>query len=135
MPARETEKVVRRATRIAKLVALLKSNEPWDEETDVKRRNAAIELAKMRDERVIQPLVEALGYPRRSGHDVRLGASEALVMIGSAAIEPLIEALKENSEFGPSWSAGTLREMTGQDFGTDYRKWKKWYRKKMDSQT
>ena len=45
------------------------------------------------------------------------------------AVEPLIEALKDEDE-GARWlAAEALKKITGNDFGEDYEEWRKWYEK------
>ncbi|HXF06632.1 MAG TPA: HEAT repeat domain-containing protein [Blastocatellia bacterium] len=54
------------------------------------RRAAAEALGRIGDARAVKPLIEALGDDR-----VRKAAVEALVMIGAAAVEPLIAVVKD----------------------------------------
>ena len=57
-----------------------------------RRREAAITLGEMGDERAIPHLIAAL---RDSEWNVREAAEDALSLIGSPAVEPLIKALRE----------------------------------------
>jgi HEAT repeat protein len=57
-----------------------------------RRREAAITLGEMGDERAVGPLITAL---RDSEWNVREAAQDALALIGSPAVEPLIKALRE----------------------------------------
>ena len=57
-----------------------------------RRREAAITLGEMGDERAIPYLIAAL---RDSEWNVREAAEDALAQIGSPAVEPLIKALRE----------------------------------------
>jgi len=57
-----------------------------------RRREAAITLGEMGDERAVAPLIAAL---RDEEWNVREAAEDALALIGSPAVEPLIKALRE----------------------------------------
>jgi HEAT repeat protein len=57
-----------------------------------RRKEAAITLGEMGDERAVAPLITAL---RDDEWNVREAAEDALAMIGSPAVEPLIKALRE----------------------------------------
>lgn len=57
-----------------------------------RRKEAAITLGEMGDERAVAPLITAL---RDNEWNVREAAQDALAMIGSPAVEPLIKALRE----------------------------------------
>ena len=57
-----------------------------------RRKEAAITLGEMGDERAVAPLIMAL---RDDEWNVREAAEDALAMIGSPAVEPLIKALRE----------------------------------------
>ncbi len=57
-----------------------------------RRKDAAITLGEMGDERAIGPLIIAL---RDAEWNVREAAEESLAQIGSPAVEPLIKALRE----------------------------------------
>jgi HEAT repeat protein len=57
-----------------------------------RRKDAAITLGEMGDERAIAPLVTAL---RDSEWNVREAAQDALAQIGPPAVEPLIKSLRE----------------------------------------
>jgi len=57
-----------------------------------RRKDAAITLGEMADERAISPLITAL---RDAEWNVREAAQDALAQIGPPAVEPLIKALRE----------------------------------------
>jgi HEAT repeat protein len=57
-----------------------------------RRKDAAITLGEMGDERAIAPLITAL---RDAEWNVREAAQDSLAQIGSPAVEPLIKALRE----------------------------------------
>src|SRR5437016_3122928 len=57
-----------------------------------RRKDAAITLGEMADERAIGPLITAL---RDAEWNVREAAQDALAQIGPPAVEPLIKALRE----------------------------------------
>ena len=57
-----------------------------------RRKEAATTLGEMGDERAVAPLITAL---RDDEWNVREAAEDALAMIGSPAVEPLIKALRE----------------------------------------
>jgi len=47
-------------------------------------------------------------------------------------VPPLIEALKDRSEYVRWHAADALKKITKQDFGEDYDEWKAWYEKNKD---
>lgn len=55
------------------------------------RRSAALELGAAGEWRAVDPLIRALADPAQ---DVREGAANALAMVGTPAVEPLIELLE-----------------------------------------
>jgi len=55
------------------------------------RRNAALALGALGEWRAVDPLIRALGDPVQA---VREGAANALVLIGTPAVEPLIDLLE-----------------------------------------
>jgi HEAT repeat protein len=57
-----------------------------------RRKEAAITLGEMSDERAVAPLITAL---RDDEWNVREAAQDALAMIGSPAVDPLVKALRE----------------------------------------
>ncbi|TAL12498.1 MAG: HEAT repeat domain-containing protein [Nitrospirae bacterium] len=57
-----------------------------------RRKEAAITLGEMGDERAVAPLIAAL---RDDEWNVREAAEDSLAMIGSPAVEPLIKSLRE----------------------------------------
>jgi HEAT repeat protein len=57
-----------------------------------RRKEAAVTLGEMGDERAVAPLITAL---RDDEWNVREAAEDALTLIGSPAVEPLIKALRE----------------------------------------
>jgi HEAT repeat protein len=59
------------------------------------RMNAAIDLGKMKDPRVVSPLIAAL---RDKDKYVPVRAEESLVALGPVAVEPLIAALRKRDE-------------------------------------
>ena len=61
---------------------------------------------------------------------VRRSAAEALGEVGDKrAVEPLIEALQDKDRRVRNAAVWALEEITGEDFGTDYRKWRRWWRR------
>lgn len=80
------------------LIETLQSGDP------ASRRTAVLGLGALGEWRAVDPLIRALNDPVQ---DVREGAANALVMVGTPAVEPLIGLLD-----GPG--AGALREPAGQ---------------------
>ncbi len=75
-------------------------------------------------------IIEAL-----RNEDSYIRANAALLLGGTndkRAIEPLIEALTDEDDAIHSFSAKSLRDLTGQDFDEDYAIWKAWYEKNRD---
>jgi len=95
-----------------------------DEDENV-RWEAAASLGKIKDPRAVEPLINAL---RDKSRDIRSIAAAALGEINDdLGLEPLIEALKDRDKSVRRNAALALRKITGQDFGEDYKKWKKWW--------
>ena len=63
--------------------------------------------------------------------EIRYKTTWALGAIGSKiAVEPLIEVLKDKTYGVRTGAADALKQLTGQKFGSDYKKWKKWLEEK-----
>lgn len=84
------------------LIETLQSGDPTS------RRTAALGLGALGEWRAVDPLIRALNDPVQ---DVREGAANALVMIGTPAVEPLIDLL-ERPMAGTVY--GVPREPAGQ---------------------
>ena len=79
------------------------------------RMNAAIDLGKMNDARVVPPLIVAL---RDKDRYVPMRAEESLVELGPVAVEPLIAALRNREEPNRPVIArilGKIRDVRGID--------------------
>ena len=102
--------------------------EALKDEDEVVRDAAAWALGEIGDKRAVEPLIKAL---KDEDKFVRASAAVALGEIGDKrAVEPLIEALKDEDEsYVRMAAAWALEEITGEDFGTDYRKWRRWWRR------
>lgn len=62
------------------------------------------------------------------GWDNRRDASKTLGTIGDvSAVEPLIETLEDEVSDVKESAAAALTKLTGEDFGWDYEKWRKWW--------
>jgi len=72
------------------------------------RRNAALALGALGEWRAVDPLIRALADPVQ---DVREGAANALVMVGTPAVDPLVDLL-EHPEAGAVY--GVPRESADQ---------------------
>ena len=62
-----------------------------------------------------------------SADTIGLEVAKLLVEIGMPAIEPLITALKDEDSTVRTNAEFALKKITGQDFGQDSMKWKKWW--------
>ncbi len=69
------------------------------------RMDAAEVLGRLRAASAVRPLVKVLGAEDR---EVTMHASEALVLIGEAAIDPVIETLADQNAVARSGAANTL---------------------------
>lgn len=90
-----------------------------DENSQV-RNFAARSLGDINDQRAVEPLIQAL---QDEDMGVRGDAASALGKLKSKrAIRPLLAMLKERKQ-NYQFAADALREITGQSFGDDVRKW------------
>ena len=96
-----------------------------DQHHDVRDR-AVVALGKIGDKRAAEPLIDMI---KDSDFNVRLHVDVALCSIGNAAIKPLIEALKDKHYHIRDGALSLLKKMTKQDFGWNYKEWKKWHEK------
>jgi HEAT repeat protein len=88
---------------------------------------AAEALGVLYDSRAVEPLIAALGD---NIIQVRLEAANALgKLMDRRAVEPLITLLNDKDSEIRIAAVGALKEITGQDFGEDYKMWKKWWKK------
>jgi len=102
-----------------------------DEDENV-RWKAAAALGRMKDPRSVEPLITAL---KDKSRDIRGIAAAALGEIkDSQAVESLINALEDKEKSVRRNAAVALKKVTGEGFGEDHKKWKKWWKKnKIDS--
>ncbi|NIM89598.1 MAG: hypothetical protein GTO17_01465 [Candidatus Aminicenantes bacterium] len=97
-----------------------------DENEDT-RWEAAAALGRMKDSRAVETLINAL---KDKSKDIRAVTAAALGEIkDTQAVEPLIKALRDRDESVRRNAAVALKKITGEDFGEDYREWKKWWKK------
>jgi HEAT repeat protein len=76
----------------------------------LERRDAAHELGKTKDPRAVPPLIAAL---KDEEPMVRLDVSGALIDIGKPVVDPLIEAVKRDSDSIFLWNAIRVLEEIG----------------------
>lgn len=96
-----------------------------DENSQVKNF-AARSLGDIDDQRAVEPLIHAL---RDEDMGVRGDAASALGKLkNKRAIRPLLAMLKERKQ-NYQFAAEALREITGQSFGDDLRKWQEFCEK------
>ncbi len=93
-----------------------------DDKSWLVRCRAAEALGRIGDERAIKPLIAKL---RDQGS--RFVAANELKRFGMAAVEPLIEMLKDKDEFARGLAHDTLRKITRQNPGKTYKAWSDWY--------
>lgn len=88
---------------------------------------AAWALGEIGDKIAVKPLIEAL---KVLDYSVCCSAAKALAKIGDTrAVRPLIRLLKNGNKYVRLTVAEALKEITGQDFGTDYEQWMEWWNK------
>lgn len=92
------------ADRVDDLIKKLQSRTTMD------RRDAAHELGKAKDARAVSPLIAAL---KDEEPMVRLDVSGALIDIGKPVVDPLIEAVKHDSDSIFLWNAIRVLEEVG----------------------
>jgi HEAT repeat protein len=92
------------ADRVDDLIKKLQSKTTMD------RRDAAHELGKAKDARAVSPLIAAL---KDEEPMVRLDVSGALFDIGKPVVDPLIEAVKRDSDSIFLWNAIRVLEEVG----------------------
>jgi formylglycine-generating enzyme required for sulfatase activity len=90
------------------------------------RMAAARALSSMTDKNLVEPFLEAI---QDEDEETRRLAGDVLVKIGKPAIGPLVDLLKEEDIVVRFNATIVLKEITGQDFGLDYEKWKQWHKK------
>lgn len=93
-----------RADRVDDLLGKLPSQSP------VERREAALELGKLKSPRAVSPLIAALKDPEPM---VRLDASGALIEIGGPAVDPLIRSVRKETDSIFLWNAIRVLEEIG----------------------
>jgi HEAT repeat protein len=95
-----------------------------DEDYDV-RREAAAALRRIGDPRAALPVAEQLG--REDDMRVRIECAKALGRFADpVAIPYLIDAIETPRDI-QYWAVKSLEELTGEEFGTDGERWRKWY--------
>lgn len=92
------------ADRVDDLIKKLQSKTTMD------RRDAAHELGKAKDARAVSPLIATL---KDEEPMVRLDVSGALIDIGKPVVDPLIEAVKHDSDSIFLWNAIRVLEEVG----------------------
>ena len=92
------------ADRVDDLVKKLQSK------TVMERREAALELGRTKDPRAVTPLIAML---KDEEPMVRLDVSGALIEIGPPAVDPLIEAVRHDSDSIFLWNAIRVLEEIG----------------------
>lgn len=92
------------ADRVDDLIKKLQSKTTMD------RRDAAHELGKAKDARAVSPLIATL---KDEEPMVRLDVSGALIDIGKPVVDPLIEAVKHDSDSIFLWNAIRVLEEIG----------------------
>lgn len=107
------------------------------------RRGVAKVLGDIKDNRAIEPLIEALKKCGLDELEDRLVLKEIAIALGSIkdnrAIEPLITTL-EKIEYTMNYSeqltiANALREITGEDYRNNSFRWKEWWKKNKEKLT
>lgn len=97
----------------------------------INRRLTVEALSKINDPRAVEPLITALNDKKV---DVQKAAAKALgKMKDIRAVEPLIEMLKDKNDFVDYYVVTSLRNITNEDFGRDYKKWKDWWHKQKEN--
>jgi HEAT repeat protein len=92
------------------------------------REAAAMGLGRIKDPRAVEPLIFRLADKNRN---VQERAAEALGEIKDLrAIEPLIAVLQNKGGFVANRASKALQKITGtgRPFGTDHKKWQKWWK-------
>ena len=104
-----------------------------EDTSDVDLRNsAAVVLGEIGDPRSVEPLIEALKIAEPS--DRRLYLNKALAKVGTPAVAPLINALKDES-VSVRWPAfEALLAVTGKtEDSNDWELWNQWWEKQEES--
>jgi HEAT repeat protein len=105
-----------------RLAALLADPDP------LPRGEAARALQRLHNPRAIDALVERLDAAREPEYVVRAEAATALGQYPERrVVEKLIASLADDSLAVNAACAGSLRTLTGQDFGFDRAGWQRWY--------
>ncbi len=95
------------------------------DENRVVRINIIIALGRIKSSPSVNPLIAAL---EDNEWLVRRHAARSLGELGDPrAIQPLVNALEGKGFHTAAAAAGALKKITGQDFGPDPEKWRKWW--------
>lgn len=85
-------------------------------------------LGAMRSKKAVEPLLQIATERREKDNRDRWMAVRALGMIGDESVVPALIPLvyhpNQNTRF---WAQISLVRLTGQNFGTDWRKWGEWW--------
>ncbi|MDP2957486.1 MAG: HEAT repeat domain-containing protein [Longimicrobiales bacterium] len=87
-------------------------------------------LGRIKDPRAIDPLI---GFLDRQLENRLDAAFQALAEIGEPAVGPLIESLASENQATADKAAAVLAEITGQAFGRDIGKWRRWHQQAWQS--
>lgn len=92
------------------------------------RREAARGLQRLHGDEAVMPLIQALKPASESDRDVRIAAATALGQYPRVEVmDALIAALEEDRQLAVNDAAlGSLRTLTGQDFGISRTAWVQW---------
>ena len=104
-------------------------------------REQAINVLASMGEPAVEPLISALRnsfftcYSDNTsifyyGDWIQEGAGKALVKIGDPSIQPLIGLVNHRQRSVRMRAEALLKEITGQDFGSDQSKWQSWWTQK-----
>jgi HEAT repeat protein len=118
-----------RLHHLVRMLILADRRDPGDQERSEKATAALLKMggplvaSALRPELANKGHGDAVGGPR---FFVSERVANVMVRLGDAAIPALLDTLNDEMDHAHEFAAKALSRITGQDFGTDYARWRQW---------